>query len=115
MNSVLASSPGFTSRCARTSGQTSVNGSGRVGHVDACPFFNKETVQQQVAELPDKIELEDSAWAILYKEKCDNSTVQQVPVGIQPKQAFKRNRWSYYCLRKRRNQSNLGRKPLPDG
>ena len=37
MNSVLASSPGFTSRCARTSGQTSVNGSGRVRQV--CSAF----------------------------------------------------------------------------
>ena len=36
-------------------------------HVGLCPFFNKETVQQQVAALPDKIELEeDSAWTILY-------------------------------------------------
>ena len=56
-------------------------------HVGLCPFFNKETVQQQVAALPDKIELgEDSAWTILYKEKCDSSTLQREPVGIQPKQ-----------------------------
>ncbi len=55
-------------------------------HVDMCPFFNLATVKRRVSALPGAIELGDaSSWDILYEEKCDNSTIQKLPVGIKPK------------------------------
>ncbi|MFV1967549.1 MAG: 26S protease regulatory subunit [Pirellulaceae bacterium] len=55
-------------------------------HVDMCPYFDSSVVEEDVNALPDSIELgEGSSWDIEFEEKCDNSTIQKVPIGIKPR------------------------------
>lgn len=55
-------------------------------HLDVCPFFPGTMVEARIDALPNTIEFgEESAWEILFDEKCDGSTIQRVPIGVQPR------------------------------